>query len=46
MSDTDAYLTSANSRTGAPEPSPSFNGATTMVAPAGGTNPKPATFSR
>jgi len=40
------YFTSANNLTGAPEPFSNFRGATTMVAPDGGTTPKPATFSR
>ncbi len=39
------YFTSANSRVGPPEPSSSLIGATTIVAPAGGTNPRFATFS-
>jgi predicted nucleic-acid-binding protein len=43
---TDAcYFTSASTRAGPPEPFSSLIGATTTVAPFGGTNPRFATFS-
>jgi len=40
------HFTSASTRAGPPEPLSSLIGATTTVAPAGGTSPRLATFSR